>query len=51
MNAYSFSSDQILAPGETHMGCSSVSSYQSPHEGYTYKSLQWEVSKNYVNWR
>jgi len=51
MNAYSLSSDRILGPGETHVGCWSVSSYQEPPEGYTHEFLKWEVSKNYVNWR
>jgi hypothetical protein len=50
MNTYSLSSDRILEPGETHVGCWSVSSYRSPPEGYTYESFKWEVSKNYVNW-
>ncbi|MBB3019458.1 hypothetical protein FHR70_002523 [Microvirga lupini] len=51
MNAYSLTSDRILGPGETHVGCWSISEYQGPPEGYTYESLKWEVSKNYVNWR
>jgi hypothetical protein len=51
MNAYSLSSDRILGPGETHVGCWSVSEYQRPPEGYDYGILQWEVRKNYVNWR
>jgi hypothetical protein len=51
MNAYSLSSDRILKPGETHVGCWSISEYQRPPEGYDYGTLQWEVSKNHVNWR
>ena len=51
MNAYSLSSVRILGPGETHVGCWSISEYQRPPEGYEYGALQWEVRKNYVNWR
>lgn len=51
MNAYSLTNDRILGPGETHIGCWSISEYQRPPEGYNHETLQWEVSKNYVNWR
>jgi hypothetical protein len=51
LNAFSLTSDRILGPGESYVSCWSMPYQQQPPEGYTYDSLQWEVSKSYVTWR